>query len=86
MECPITMRLHASITTAQYTFPVPVGCSVMSATQSRSGPSSNDLDLGYPTGAIRVEPTLALHPRMPDRKQRRSRPSVRATGRRGSRG
>jgi hypothetical protein len=37
IDQPTTLRLNTSRTTAQYTLPSPVGCSVMSVTQSLSG-------------------------------------------------
>ena len=37
IDQPTTRRLKVSSTTAQYTLPTRVGCSVMSVTHSRSG-------------------------------------------------
>ena len=39
MDQPTTRREYASSTTAQYTLPSRVGCSVMSVTHNRSGAS-----------------------------------------------
>jgi hypothetical protein len=61
MDRPTTRRDQASMTTAAYTLPSRVGCSVMSATHSRSGPSGwkrrwTRSSAGTSAGLRRVQP------------------------------
>ncbi len=56
----LARRLNASTTTAQYTFPSRVGCSVMSVTQSLLGRSRGSARISvYPTGSSAGVVTIA---------------------------